>query len=536
MPNLVESRYRDYLAKHLDLIERGLTLIEAEMSLPNLQGARGFVDLVARDRFGVLVLVEIKRSDSAARSAMHELFKYMALFRQNHGLDKHQVRCMLLSTTWHELLVPFSELLHSAPFEVTGRELLIGVDGKPSETREVTPLDSVGAITICPKHNVLLYRTPDSRLRDVERVAATMSDAGVEDYFLIHLDHDGSNPHVVTPYSLYVVLGELSSGQRETIQRERDQRWRDDDVDVESEPTDLAHDDDDEAMDASRWDHEEEVFVWLNAAAGTAAVEIGNHDKLRQVLDSWDVVAFTRSGRFTSTMIWPDEALVAGAVAEGGRHTTVFTSQVSTANDTAYSRMLKNVDYSLMGAKGWRKQIPRLLQHLRSDTLTTSISIHLFSPCDLLWGLAALAVGKIGYLPAFELVAESEEVGPRIFVGALEWDGETRISPETSMDDIVDGGPMRYHISRHFGSQWEEEEEYCKCHGLHYEIYEFTSEGADRKFWRVHLNKSNEMRRTAITWTDLRACSIHAFAEANLPYLERLSQDLVKGYALGSPF
>lgn len=534
MPNLVESRYRDYLAKHLDVIEPGLTLIKAEMSLPNLQGAKGFVDLVARDRFGVLVLVEIKRSDSAARSAMHELFKYMALFRQNHGLDKHQVRCILLSTTWHELLVPFSELLNSAPFEVTGMELLVGADGKPKETREVTAAEAVGAIVICPEHDILLYRTPDSREADIERVAATLTDAGADDYFLIHMDHDGSDSHVVTPYSLYVVLGELSAGQREFIQRERDQRWRDDDDDAESESTD-SNDEDDEAMDASRWDHEEEVFVWLNAAARTAAVEIGYPDKLRQVLTSWDVVGFTRAGRFTSTIVWPDEALVDGAISEGGPHTTVFTSQVSTANETAYARLLKNVDYSLIGAKGWRKQIPRLLQHLRSETSTSSISIHLFSPCDLLWGLSALAEGKPGYLPGFELIVESEDSGPRIFVGALEWNMETRLSPETSVDDIVDGGAMRYHISHHFGSQWEEEERYCKLHGLQYTIYEFTPEGADQQFWRVHLKKSHEMERMAITRADLRACSIYAFAEANLPYLERLSRGLVKAYALGDP-
>lgn len=76
MAEHLENRYRDFLAEHLELISNGMTLLDTEMMLPNDLGAKGFVDLVVRDKFGVIVLIEIKRSDSAARDAMHELFKY----------------------------------------------------------------------------------------------------------------------------------------------------------------------------------------------------------------------------------------------------------------------------------------------------------------------------------------------------------------------------------------------------------------------------------------------------------------------------
>lgn len=534
MPVPLESVYRDFLAEKLDLIEPGLELVSAEMLLPNNQGARGFVDLVARDRFGVLVLVELKRSDSAARSAMHELFKYVALFRKDHGLATHQVRCILLSTVWHELLVPFSELLASAPFEVSGRELVIGQGGRPSETREVLPIDGSNAISICPTHEVLLYHSPDERAADIERVKAAMYGAGVADYYLIHMDHDRTDPRVITPYALYLVLGELSAVQRAEVQATRDRLWREDAVGDDYDVPEPG-DEDYEEMDAASWDHEAEVFTWLNKATNKATVEIGYPDKFRQTLPAWPAVEFTRSGRFASELVWPNDALIAGAMSEGGEHTTVFISQVSTANKTAVTRMLANINYSLMGVKGWRKQVPRLLSHLCTETSASSISVDLFSPCDLLWGISALPEGKTGYLPGFEIVAESIDGGPRIFVGALEWDQETRPSTSMEIDDLVDGGPMDYVLSRQLGTQWQDEERYCRFHGLRYAIYEVGLESGEQRFWRMQV-KSSAIKRQEITLGQLQAGSIYAFAKSNGPYLEHLSFQLIKAHTLGSPF
>ena len=85
MPPL-ESEIRDALAGDLGDLEDGLELIEKEYKLPNPIGGKGFVDILARDRFGLLVVIEIKRSNTTARQAIHEIFKYTALLRTNHGL------------------------------------------------------------------------------------------------------------------------------------------------------------------------------------------------------------------------------------------------------------------------------------------------------------------------------------------------------------------------------------------------------------------------------------------------------------------
>jgi hypothetical protein len=44
-----EDEFRDYLAARLDLIEPGLTLLDTEYGLTNLDGAGGRIDILARD-------------------------------------------------------------------------------------------------------------------------------------------------------------------------------------------------------------------------------------------------------------------------------------------------------------------------------------------------------------------------------------------------------------------------------------------------------------------------------------------------------
>jgi len=533
MANLAENRYRDFLAGHLEIIEPGLQLVDSEMLLANTEGAKGFVDLVARDKFDVLVLIEIKRSDSAARTALHELFKYMALFRKNHGLATHQIRCILLSTMWHELIVPFTDLVDVAPFELNGKMLYLDTDDNPASTADVDLAEAINALTICPKHDILLYAKPEDRAKDLDRIKEALVDAGVDDFYLIHMDHDGSNPHVIQQYALYLVISELSQRQRASVKEARDLRWRE--LDAPGNEDDAEVDlDDDEPMDAESWEHEEEVFTWVHAATRASTSEIGYPDKLRQVLDTWEPAAFTRAGRFHSNLLWPDQSLISAAVSDGGQYTTVFVEQVSTSNKIRYSRMLKNLTYSLVGAKGWKKQVPELLKVVQMQQPNASVSVYIFSPCDVLWALAALPSGEDGYLPWLEIVVESDYSSPRIFIGALEWDRSTKLASSTGMSDLFPDGHFHYHLQRHLGEQWTNETRLCQFHGLQYALYEVIQEDGRRRFARIKVN-SSEMSGTDLTNQAFREQSVYAFAAYNAEYLERLSREMAEPYGI-SPY
>jgi RecB family endonuclease NucS len=74
-----EDHIRDKLAGRLALIEDELCLIGLNYPLSNSEGTRGFIDIFARDHDGVLVVVELKRSNKTSREALHEVAKYTEL-------------------------------------------------------------------------------------------------------------------------------------------------------------------------------------------------------------------------------------------------------------------------------------------------------------------------------------------------------------------------------------------------------------------------------------------------------------------------
>lgn len=117
-----EGEFRDYLAANIARLEAGLSLIEAEHTLSNASGAGGRVDILAQDSLGNYVCIEVKRSDNSARATLNELSKYLVLFCNENDLPKERVRCILVSTHWHEVRLPLSVFADMSGADVSGYE------------------------------------------------------------------------------------------------------------------------------------------------------------------------------------------------------------------------------------------------------------------------------------------------------------------------------------------------------------------------------------------------------------------------------
>ena len=68
-----ESALRDLIAQKISQLKPGLTLLQKEQYIPGEHGTKSFIDLYARDEKGRHVLIELKRSNTAARQALHEV-------------------------------------------------------------------------------------------------------------------------------------------------------------------------------------------------------------------------------------------------------------------------------------------------------------------------------------------------------------------------------------------------------------------------------------------------------------------------------
>lgn len=127
--SISENEIRDLLIKDLSVIESGLRYMAHEYSIPGEGGSGGRIDILAKDKYDHTVIIEIKRSEVAARQALHEITKYLQIGK----LKPDECRVLLVSTSWSELsssLALYQEKIdhpvESYLLSIVGEQLKVG--------------------------------------------------------------------------------------------------------------------------------------------------------------------------------------------------------------------------------------------------------------------------------------------------------------------------------------------------------------------------------------------------------------------------
>lgn len=163
-----ETDFRDYLADHLTTIESDLKLIETEHYLSNNSGSGGKVDILATDALGNYVCIEVKRSDNSARATLNELSKYLTLFCQKNDVQKERVRCVVVSTHWHEVLLPLSIFADTCGADVSGYKALIENGNLILRQKELQKITFSAQIS--PSVSVMYFSDESARQQYLRRV------------------------------------------------------------------------------------------------------------------------------------------------------------------------------------------------------------------------------------------------------------------------------------------------------------------------------------------------------------------------------
>lgn len=162
---MFEAALRDLISEQIHILEEGLTLLDIEKYVPHRLGTRGFIDLLAKDAQNRWVLIEVKRSNAAEREAIHEIHKYVEGVKDSLGARDDDIRTIVVSTEWGELLVPFSRFVLETSFSVVGLKISLSDTGSISSVDKVSPLPVTSGRVLSPWHEVSLY-TSEERLRN----------------------------------------------------------------------------------------------------------------------------------------------------------------------------------------------------------------------------------------------------------------------------------------------------------------------------------------------------------------------------------
>jgi Endonuclease NucS len=495
------------LAEDLGKLEDGLELIETEYKLPNPIGGKGFIDILARDRFGLLVVIEIKRSDATARQAIHEIFKYTALLRSNHGVAEDAVRCVVLSTDWHELLVPFSELTASAPYHVDGYKIEVDDAGVCTALEPVRPIEDSGSLELCPSGLVYLYTTADEREAHRDERVRAAEEVGITDYLLIEQDYIGDSERVIYPFADCFIVAMVEPSRRLEVIERLD--LEPEEFDIEESPVYLE-----ETLSG-------EIASHSSHPGGMTAESIGP-DKFRSTEADWPPKQIRRYGERLSSPLRTDDDLLAMVRSDVGGNSSVFQQVASPGIMPVWRRVREDLGRCLLGNSGWTELVGLYLDELE-EKQAPAVAISLFNPVDLVMGLfKAHTEGSTSYLPSLQVVAEPGPAGEAEgIVGFITWDGETvKGDPREMLDRFFEGELFNYFLMRNFNEVWQVEDDLLAWHGLRCSATEIT--GADEPEMCSLRAEEGQLHRGP-RLEETGAHSIADFLAAHEDYLEQLT-------------
>lgn len=503
MSNRLEDRIRDYLAAHLELLDESFTLIEKEFSLPNTAGAGGKIDILARDKFRNIVVIEIKRSDKTARQTLNEIFKYTGLLRNNMGLAETQVRIVVVSTDWHELRLPLSEFAEVSPYTVDPFMITVLPDGTVINAQRVTLPPRISAIQISRVQSVYLFRDASSRDAALPKLVGASLGASISDFAVLKLNCVNNNPQVIYPFALYLFFSSpLSGATGDDTQKMRAQmEWV-------------------EGLDQP----DENFLVAIGDQFGSIAdtSEIGYPEKLATILRDWSVTEFSRHGRCAANpeLLTNDDLLLLAQATQGG--SPLFLNTLCTPKHVAvWNQMLDDITLTLKGIPEWEEIVPMFLSEVASGTPNATVSIYVYNPANLLMSLYPIAWAEDASMcPFLDIGVDAGNGMMKSIMSTLTWNGKLVTDSSLDVIDEVFGGLNEWMVANHLHETFEEEPAMMEAHGLEAHIIEFAVDQRGHDSTNCLKVSEENLFREPFQIDSL--LNIGSFAEANREYLNDL--------------
>jgi hypothetical protein len=505
--NRSESEIRDHIAQNLDLIEPGLSLIDKEVMLSNDKGAKGFLDIFCRAANSKYLIIEVKRNDAAARDAIQELVKYVALLKQNLLVKNSEVRLMVASSEWHELWVPLSEFIRSAPYDCEGLVLTLGDDGLVASTKAVNLAPEEKERHLNRRHAIWGFEDEDTALASVPLISDYMHSVGLTDFVLVMLaiNTPGEHQHRF----LYFAQQELSL---EDYMVRICARFSADEVkEFEEWIKDLMEIEDKVAEAADKvWEprfEKDPLFGRIKAIDH----QIAHPEKARAWFAPETLVSskIFRFGRFDHPDI-SDKMIIAEILGEDGAslHHGKYNADLSSKAEVA--ALLSVADNLLHLNPVWRTAVHDLCTYAQKSG-ATSIHLRAFSNEDILRTLAGIAIGYLGYMPAL-VVEINRGTTLECIYGSLEWNGKTPHFDEI-LTNFFDSDGFHYFTLCHFGEQKQINADLMEELGLAYAIC------------RIGEGKPISVRARPSSLEDMQnqnRKSLEAFLTANTAFVKQL--------------
>ncbi|MBY5867833.1 endonuclease NucS domain-containing protein [Rhizobium leguminosarum] len=500
-----EAELRDHLAGELHLVEPGLTLLDTEYVLKNPNGSGGRIDILARDSFGHILCIEIKRSDNSARSTLNELSKYVSLLVEREKVLRELIRCVVVSTHWGELLLPLSYFARSAGVHVTAL--------KAARDGDVVVLESIPLIELqflpmlSPDMDLIWFDEQGPRLRYVDLVKSRALNLPFVRLALLLFDpRSPATEHAC--YPMMICIWRVGDGFHEAIEQ------------LIGKPIG-----EDWPYVRPGWELEADAKNWIADVTTRELPEVargwthGTPEKLSALLPNYNLANVERVGDWPRIEIINDDAqILAGALAAsplGGaerlsRHS--FRATVTPAIAPSWQKAVDAFLAFISFEPAWQEQAKAYIDRIASSEL--SVELHAYDKKHLVYAIHQARFHSDTMVSYFEIVVSSGGKIVQGIRGDYAWDGQTCPRSAEGLVNEVYGGIMHARLAIQSAV---DDARYDQAYAMHGFVPRFAWIGADDPSDRTATSSHH---------------SIADFVGANARYCAAISATLEKVGAL----
>ena len=450
-----EAIIRDLLADNLSVLEPGLELLDIEKYIPSTFGTRSFLDLLAKDRMGQWVIIEVKKTDAAAREAAHEVFKYAEAVMRHFGARSDEIRVVVASIEWRELLIPFSRLKSETTISVDGYRLELDAVAKTLKAELVETIAVNQGRYLAPWHELNMYHDQSSLTRGIKSFDKCCKAKNIEDYVMVILKLSATF-NKGSAYAIDHMFQKLSStiGSRPGYSSTLSGKYqyilyfapqilsREHCIDIISHNKTKLEE---IIAFTSGMSGDEELCTLHESAYDTMPrpvrdwLEIGYSAKFQDLLiNELDCVVeqVLRRGAFARNSLLSDQAIIDELKGSTGSSGRSFKRTIDMSNRAHVAAAKSDLATALASNIGWLTQINRVLDDISKEAPEAAVEIDVLCPSSGVFSLYFIATDEDPILsaPQYDVLVKDKSGNiNKIYLGVLAPNDQN-----ATLNDILD--------------------------------------------------------------------------------------------------
>ena len=408
--------------------------------------------IYAKDQNGCHVLIELKRSTTASRQAIHEVNKYVERVKQYFGAKNSEIHVIIASTEWTELLLPFSRFYVDASFSIEGIQINVFEDERDFQVQSILPLPIERGRFIAPWHNVYWYTDSTAFQQGIAAIEHAYQQKGIDDYVIVKfylpdystpderraaLQVQVANMLNVTESALADSTLNISIPVHEYVAYTAVQML------PESKCLQIISCDKEkmeEAQEILPSMEENDALCYLHESVESVEpsptcdyYEIGYPAKFSKFLElpNCTSLGIVRHGIFLRNTVLTDDIIYSELRGEDGSTGQTFKKTVNMQNSAHVKNLKEDIATALETNPVWRNHILQIIEEIKSEFPSSKIDISIFSPSTGIFTIYYAIAKEEGflYLPNYYILVKNPDE-TRLYFGALEASGSAMTFPQ----------------------------------------------------------------------------------------------------------